>query len=330
MLDELLKHNSLGTREEIQFILFNALTLNEQRLDDLKSYCISYKYSISRSFNGIIALLKYIRVVRLYSGLINVNKSTFDKKEYLGNEAAYFKKPHFYECLLASIRSNNQMYKIFTPKNVLFDSKENKYFIKSNLIPFRSFPLRNLLLSLGFFRQDENNYNHLIIDQLFNELFEKLVVNNLKKKSKKQITIEKLKEGMKERERVGKEAELYVLEYEKNRLQEHPFRSKIKRIAEEFTNAGYDIESFTGLNTLIPNRFIEVKSYTSLVSFYWSRNEVYIAKEHGEEYFLYLVDRSRYHLKNYKPIILKNPYDRIFKSKLWKIETENWKITLAE
>lgn len=331
MLDELPKHNSLGTKEEIQFILFNALTLNEQRIDDLRSYCISHKYSISRSFNGIIALLEYIGIVSLYNGLINVNNSTFDKKEYSGKEAAYLKKPHFYECLLTSLRSNNQTHKIFTPRNVLFDAKSNSYFIKSNLIPFSSFPLRNLLLSLGFFRPDENNFNHLIIDLPFNELFERFVVNDLKrKKRKRQITIEKLKEGLKEQERIGKETELYVLEYEKNRLKEHPFRSKIKRIAEEFTNAGYDIESFTGLNTIIPNRFIEVKSYTDQVSFYWSRNEVDTAKELGEEYFLYLVDRSKYHLKNYKPMILKNPYDRIFESEFWKTETENWKITLDQ
>lgn len=331
MLDELLKHNSLGTKEEIQFILFNAFTFKGQRIDDLRSYCISHKYSISRSFNGIIALLEYIGIVNLHNELISVDSSTFDKKKYSGKEATYLNEPHFYECLLASLRLNNQTHKIFTPRNVLFDAKANTYCIKSNLIPFSSFTLRNLLLSLGFLRPDENNSNHLIIDQSFKGLFERLVVNDLKKKkSKRQITMEKLKKGLKEQERIGKEAELYVLEYEKNRLKEHPFRSRIKRIAEEFANAGYDIESFTGLNTIIPNRFIEVKSYIDQVSFYWSRNEVDTAQELGEEYFLYLVDRSKFNLKNYKPIILKNPYDRIFESEFWKTETENWKITLDE
>lgn len=331
MLDELLKHNSLGTKEEIQFILFNALTANEYKTDDLRSYCISNKYSISRSLSGIIELFKYIGFVKLYDDRIIVDTSTFNKKEYIGREADYLDIPHFYEYLFTSLRLEKKTHKIFTSKNVLFDAKTNSYFIKSNLIPFRSFPLRNLLLSLGFLRPDENNSNHLIIGQPFNELFERLVVNDLKKKkSKRQITIEKLKKGLKEQERIGKEAELYVLGFEKNRLKEHPFRSKIKRIAEEFTNAGYDIESFTGLNTIIPNRFIEVKSFTDQVSFYWSRNEVDKAKEFGEEYFLYLVDRSKYHLKNYKPMILKDPYDRIFESEFWKTETENWKITLDE
>jgi hypothetical protein len=330
MLDELLKHNSLGTKEEIQFILFNALTVNEQKTDDLKSYCISNKYSISRSLSGIIALFKYVGLIKLYDDSIIVEPATFNKNKYFGREANYFNEPHFYECLFSSLRTEKQTHQIFTQKNVLFDAKENSYFIKSNLIPFRSFPLRNLLLSLEFFKIAENNSNHLIIGQQFYELFERLVVNNLnvKKKTKRPITIKKLKEGLKEQERVGKETELFALEYEKNRLKEHPFRSKIKRIAEEFTNAGYDIESFTGLNTIVPNRFIEVKSYTDQVSFYWSRNEVDTAKELGEEYFLYLVDRSKYLLKDYKPMILKDPYDRIFESELWKTETENWKITL--
>jgi len=224
------------------------------------------------------------------------------------------------------------MHRLFNSKNVQFKVKENLFFVKSNLIPFRSFPLRNLLLSLEFFKPDQNNPNHLLIGQSYNQLFEKFVINHLNKRTnrKRQITIEKLKEGLKKKEQLGKEAELFILGYEKNRLKDHPFKTKIERIADEFVNAGFDIESFTGLNTLVPNRFIEVKSYSDQVSFYWSRNEVDTAKELGEEYFLYLVDRSKYHLKGYEPMIVKNPYDRIFESEFWITETENWKITLDE
>ena len=82
MLDKLLKHNSLGSKEEILFILFNAISSkNEQSITDLKSFCISHKYNISKSFDGIISLLNYIGFVGSLEGKIKLNAKIFDLKE---------------------------------------------------------------------------------------------------------------------------------------------------------------------------------------------------------------------------------------------------------
>jgi len=330
MLDELLRHNSLGTKEEIQFVLFDALSSNLQRVSDIRSYCISNKYSISRSFKGIISLLEYVGFIERSGDSLRINISVYRKLDNTDKEVAYFTKPDFYKKLLIAMQSEGQIHRIFTFKNVQYKSKEKLFFIKSNLIPLQSFPLRNTLISLGFFIQDKNNSNHLIVNQSFNQIFQNVIVSQLdkRKKNKRPISLKRLKEGIERKEQVGKEAEIFVLEYEKSRLKSHPFMTKIKRISEEFSNAGYDIESFTGLNSIVPNRFIEVKSYSGQISFYWSRNEVDIAKELSEEYFLYLVDRRKYHLKDYDPIIIKDPYERIFENEQWKKETENWKIIL--
>ncbi|RLD40178.1 MAG: hypothetical protein DRI86_15765, partial [Bacteroidetes bacterium] len=107
-------------------------------------------------------------------------------------------------------------------------------------------------------------------------------------------------------------------------------RKNIKIISSEFANAGYDIESFTGFNSIVPNRFIEVKSYTDNVIFYWSKNEVKTAKELGDDYFLYLIDRNKCHLNDYKPMIVKNPFNRVFSNDIWRIETDVWKISLEK
>lgn len=50
-------------------------------------------------------------------------------------------------------------------------------------------------------------------------------------------------------------------------------------VTDEFANAGYDIESFQNLDSIIIDRFIEVKSFENKIQFYWSKNELEKAKE---------------------------------------------------
>jgi hypothetical protein len=332
MLDKLLKHNSLGSKEEILYILFNAISsTNEQSLADLKSFCISHKYNISKSFDGIISLLNYIGFIDLQEDTIKLNTKIFDHRNFQ-KEDDYFINQHFYFYLFSTLSYEKQLHRLFTVDNVQFDSNKNAYFIKNNLIPFKSFSLKNLLLSLNFLSLDVNNHNHLILNESHIQTFEKIIITEIKKtkKTKRKLSLKRLKEIQKAQEEAGMKAELFVLKFEKDRLKNHPFKKMIKIISSDFSNAGYDIESFTGFNSIVPNRFIEVKSYTDDIAFYWSKNEANVAEELGDDYFLYLVDRSKYHLKEYKPMIIKNPFNRVFKNDIWKIETENWKISFEK
>lgn len=332
MLDKLLKHNSLGSKEEILFILFNVISSkNQQSITDLKSFCISHKYNISKSFDGIISLFNYIGFIDSLEDKIKLNTKVFNLKDFQ-KEDNYFIKQHFFFHLFSTLSSDKQLHRLFTIDNVQFDPNKNIYFIKNNLIPFKSFPLKNLLVSLNFLNVDPNNHNHLILNILHIKIFEKFIATELKKtkKTKKKFSLEELKKKQKAQEEAGMKAELFVLDFENKRLITHPFREMVKMISSDFSNAGYDIESFSGFNSIVPNRFIEVKSYTDDVAFYWSKNEANVAEELEDDYFLYLVDRNKYHIKGYKPIIIKNPFNRVFKNDIWKIETENWKISLEK
>ncbi len=331
MLDKLLKYNSLGSKEEILFVLFNAISsTNKQSIDDIKTYCISHKYTISKSFDGIISLLNYVGFIDYENHKIKLQAAIFNRKEL--KKQNYFRNQHFYLYLFSTLISEKQLHKLFNLNNVQFDSNKSTYFIKSNLIPFKSFSLKNLLMSLEFLNTDMNNQNHLLINKAHIKTFEKFIITELKrkKKTKRQLSLKRLKEIQNAQEEAGMKAELFVLNFENERLNTHPFKEMIKIISSEFSNAGYDIESFSGFNSIVPNRFIEVKSYKDNVAFYWSKNETNTAEELGGDYFLYLVDRSKYHLKGYKPMIIKNPYNRIFDNDNWKIETETWKISLEK
>ena len=99
MLDELLKHNSLGNKRELTLVLFQALTPGkEQRLSDITKFCTSNLFSISRSINGIFALLNFLTIIRIDKEKIQLNMKTFNPEKF-NSPQFYFNDVHFYNCL---------------------------------------------------------------------------------------------------------------------------------------------------------------------------------------------------------------------------------------
>jgi len=58
-----------------------------------------------------------------------------------------------------------------------------------------------------------------------------------------------------------------------------------------------------------------------------SRNEVQIAREIADKYFLYFVDRDKMLQPGYVPRMFQNPYQKIFENEYWKKEPESWRIS---
>jgi len=86
MLEELLKHDRLGNREELLFFLFDSLSAgNGQALTSVQKYCISNVFSISGSFNGIdrfIEVKSYDREVSFFWSRNEVEKAKELKGKY--------------------------------------------------------------------------------------------------------------------------------------------------------------------------------------------------------------------------------------------------------
>lgn len=129
---------------------------------------------------------------------------------------------------------------------------------------------------------------------------------------------EKFKQYLHEKNEVGALAEDLVLAYEMERLRKvgHIVESHcVRKISKLKVNAGYDIESFsdksTGLNF---NRFIEVKgAKSSSVHFFWSQNEIEIAKKLRDQYWIYFlggIDLNKGNAKNI-PILYRDPLKTI-------------------
>jgi len=124
------------------------------------------------------------------------------------------------------------------------------------------------------------------------------------------------------RERLGLEAELAAVEYEKDRLG-NDWSAHVQHVAREHPLANYDIKSVTiGDGEAVP-RFIEVKA-VSLDSyrFFWSASEVSAARLLGPAYFLYLVPANRDGSFDMRRLwIVENAYDSVCSdSARWEIE----------
>jgi len=331
MLDELLKHNKLGNKEELLFLLFNGLSTDgHYSVESIKKYCISNLFSISRNFEGLLSLCKFISFVQITDDKISLNNGHFKQTEY--ERTTYLEQFHFYLHLINALKNANALQDIFTPDNIKFSQQLSQYYIVESKFPYRFFPLRNILISTGFFYKHENWVNHLIIKREFTQDFKNYVIDEIfvQHKNKQKSSLSQLKKNQQAKEEAGRRAEEFALQYEHSRLQGHVTAGLIKLISDEYVNAGYDIQSFEGYDSIFIDRFIEVKSYANEVSFFWSKNEIETAKELKSKYFLYLIDRSRINEENYKPQQIQDPYKKIFESDIWNKETENWKITLEE
>lgn len=159
--------------------------------------------------------------------------------------------------------------------------------------------------------------------------FLKCVSHKNERPRPKRITLSTLKTQLDRNEELGREAEEWVLDFEKRRLTRHMLVDQIRRISDDDVSAGYDIVSFSGLKNLTFDRFIEVKSYSMQPHFFWSRNEINVAMEMAENYILILVDRTKMNNQDYFPTEIPDPYRALMQTDEngWEFEPNSFEFS---
>lgn len=96
------------------------------------------------------------------------------------------------------------------------------------------------------------------------------------------------------RQEIGRAAEELILKYERKRIGSG-YADKIDHVSLRNCAAGYDIRSLTvGTSGRITPRFIEVKAVSpGSFRFYWTKNEVNVARALSSWYHLYLLPVNR-------------------------------------
>lgn len=330
MLEELLRHNNLGGKREIAFLLFHCLKKeNPRRISDVRAFSISNIFTSAISFDGIVSLLRFLEFVELHNEYLNLNTSAFDPASF--DSENYFQGPHFYKALFQKLSKETSGANFLNRENVRFDHSRNSFYVRSHLIAFRFLSLRNLLLRLGFFHSDDSIPNHLFIPPKFSKLLKRMFVDLIQKEDQeRRLSIVELKARLKAKEELGKKGEMFVLDFEKNRLANHPSVTDVSRISEDYVNAGYDIESFENEDSIVSDRFIEVKTYANEISFYWSSNEIESAERLRNDYWIYLVHAGSIEDVDYSPLMFRNPATTILQNDLWARESTSWKFTYLD
>jgi Domain of unknown function (DUF3883) len=179
----------------------------------------------------------------------------------------------------------------------LFVKQDSSYTFIEELIPKEFNQLVEELIYLGVLIRREKR---LILNILFLWCVSNLRYMISEKQLLSQLEYQRL---------IGEEAEKKVYEFEKERLNKlgrHSLAERVQLISKEYVNAGFDVVSFNGEYSE-PDRFIEVKTFSNDGLFYWSKNEVEVAKLLKEKYWLYIVNFSD---GEGEILIIQNPYDR--------------------
>lgn len=251
-----------------------------------KTLC--YDDSISKKVvtNSILFLI-FTNVVVVHKGIVKISKVLNDR----------YKKISLNKLLFIQLQ---ETIKYFIDVEELikyqYDVEANR-FLLTQKINLKFSHYRDYLISLEY----------LIFDKSINEyaIIHDDVIDVLNRKNH---SLEQLKRGLERKEFIGNLGEEFVLMYENNRLQN---KKNIKRISEIDCNAGYDIVSYNSAVSLFFDRFIEVKTYTSFDRIFLTKNEMKIAEELQNQYYLYLVDFEKIKDVLYEPYIICNPFDKL-------------------
>ena len=147
------------------------------------------------------------------------------------------------------------------------------------------------------------------------------------------ITQDELEEALQADRKLGALAEEAVVEYERNRLLQLGCQVQadlVTRISQLDASAGYDIKSFDGDKSEVEHtRFIEVKaSNNPEVRFFWSANELNVAREKGDRYWIYFIgDFRQSRREQIIPVMIQNPAKRLFEISELEIKTSTYIIT---
>lgn len=167
------------------------------------------------------------------------------------------------------------------------------------------------------------------------EYYNKISIKKITKQVR--ITQKQIDNQLRLMKKIGDIAEKLVVKYEKNRLQniECKFESdKVMRISIQHANAGYDIASFNDASKDGDyDRFIEAKGSSGKdFDFHWSKNEIKVAMELKDKYWIYFIPGIDVETSNTELEIekIQNPYNKIYEDESFSKTVEHYYIRKIE
>lgn len=312
---------NLGTYYQARYLLSILAETPNLRIIDLRKFCSDISMDWIYSFSGSIALLQFL-------GYLEIEDHTFAQLTDTGKSFLSFNeevnKKELLKVLWNNLENQKLLVDIFGNVTFTYDVIYNAISFFRHEIPLQYSALRNFFIDIGFFEIHQSN--RLFVAQCYSPFFENYILpslsiallddfeTSLNQKSSRKLSFEMLQQRLSLLTQFGDEAEEFVFRLEQTKYAGHPLSDRIKIISKIDVAAGYDIISLKDYNSRSIDNFIEVKSFSGNRRFFWSQNEISVAKIKGDEYCLCLVDRSRISETEYRPTIIQNPYKTIFEN----------------
>lgn len=316
MQEELKRYNTIGDARGILHFANTVLKSDEIKKDSARQIC-SFVNDMRINFNGAVSFFEYLGFITLATSH-SLSPTEEGKNLYTLIGTDSFVKMLCEGCI-QKITSDD----VIDIEAVKFDIVKGKYYILKHGFPMTAAVFRNVLIQ--FHALSERSDGSLELSEQYESLFAEL-----KKNTSRKMSIEALKKQLEKQELQGEIAELYVLDFEINRLGSlAALKERIKRISVIDVSAGYDIVSFEDISSGEYDRFIEVKSYIGKPHFYWSKNEIDVAKLYDDKYYLYLVDAEKIDRPDYSPLIIRNPAKHVIQSDGWLMQPTSYLVLPA-
>jgi hypothetical protein len=290
---------------------------------DVRAYCLARTYRVGSELDGALRLLINIHALASDGESMRQGES-FEQISKSGDLGLSIS-----ESLIAELRNADEISAIFSGGSLSSGETSGEVYVHTSQIPFRYLPIIRLLRELGALSDTEEQDTLLRAHPPISRLLLASVFEaSEKRRSSDGMSPEEFLELQKTNAAQGEAAEEFVLYYERARLIGHQRLSLVRRISLENVAAGYDIISFESPKSVVPDRFIEVKSFRTTEQFFFSAGEAAVAARLKDRYFIYVVDAEASKQPDYQPRIVQNPMKAIFSSDSnWSVVPSVWQIS---
>jgi len=310
MLNEQKKLDTIGRRGDILYFLRTAIGRSSLSIDDLKVICSHAQGPYTLNVDALVSFCNFFELVSSDEDI------ELDAKvlEVVDDSDALT------DFLIEKFVSKSFENHIIRADFFSFDSDNSRYLFRNEKLPLYWASIRNLLVDFGFLyvERNERSIRFFVAPQFEN------TIGQFCKPRKKTMSIGQLHRQLEQNIEVGEQAEQYVLDYERKRVNCDSLASRVRVISDIDVSAGYDIVSFNSNNSDEYDRFIEVKAVSADLRFFWSRNELETARLKGGRYYLYLIELPKTSSSNYHPIMICNPASALLESNEWLLEAQTY------
>lgn len=311
MLRELCRFENLGTVGILTEVLKQISNGGVWTVAGVEEYLSRRIIDNRNIFDGCILFGAAIGAIRIgANGILSVPNSVRNNLATPESITSHLRSL-FCEALVADADFTS----IFASDRLSFDSIRGRAMIENAAFEFRFASWRRAMLDFGVLEAHTE-----IVTRSFwlcRELEQLIEENASKEWSKAGLSQDQLYRKLQAQREAGALAERFVVKFERRRLLDHPQCNTIRSISTLDVTAGFDIVSFDSIESKQIDRFIEVKSYTGNIQFYWSRNEREVAKQRRKQYYIYLVDRSKIEKPDYAPLMIADPTEYFSKATNW-------------